>query len=118
MGEGEISPSFLECKCPRCGVGDLYVAPLSLKLHTLCPACGLDYAGGDAADGPAVFLIFLLGFTIVPAALFVELRFEPPWWVHVVLWVPAVFLLTISFLRPVKSYMLALAYKHRKEDME
>jgi uncharacterized protein (DUF983 family) len=91
----------------------LFKSRWSLTLNDSCPHCGYNFAGVDSADGPAVFLIFLLGFTIVPAALYVEFTFEPPIWVHILLWLPAVVLLTISFLRPVKSYVIALHHKHR-----
>lgn len=78
----------------------------------------MDFSKNDSADGPAVFLIFLLGFTIVPAALFVEFKFEPPVWVHFLLWPPVVFVMTVSFLRPVKAYVLSLQLKHRTEDLQ
>lgn len=108
----------LACKCPRCGTGDLYPSRFSLTFKNQCDSCGLDFSKNDAADGPAVFLIFILGFTIVPAALYVEFTYEPPVWVHFILWAPLVVLLTIGFLRPVKAYTLALQYKHRAGDLE
>lgn len=91
----------------------MYKNKWSLSLNASCPICGHDFSGSDSADGPAVFLIFVLGFTIVPAALYVEFTFEPPVWVHILLWAPAVLGLTIAFLRPVKSYVMALQYFHR-----
>lgn len=103
----------LQCLCPKCGQGPLYKNKWSLSLNPSCPICGYDFSGSDSADGPAVFLIFVLGFTIVPAALYVEFTFEPPVWVHILLWAPAVLGLTIAFLRPVKSYVMALQYFHR-----
>lgn len=105
----------LSCKCPHCAQGDLYKNRYTLQFHKNCPSCGYDFAGSDSADGPAVFLIFILGFTIVPAALFLELQYEPPFWVHMVLWAPLVIALTVAFLRPVKSYVLALHHKYISE---
>ncbi len=40
----------------------------------------------DTGDGPAVFAIFILGFLVLGLALYVEFTYEPPVWVHVVLW--------------------------------
>lgn len=112
----DILRTALSCKCPRCAQGDIFISRYTLKLHKNCPSCGYDLAGSDSADGPAVFLIFILGFTIVPAALFVELSYEPPVWLHILLWPPLVVALTISFLRPVKSYVLALHHKYVASD--
>ncbi len=108
----------LQCVCPKCGQGPLYKHKWSLSLNPSCPACGYDFSANDSADGPAVFLIFVLGFTVVPAALYVEFTFEPPVWVHILLWGPAVFGLTIALLRPVKSYVMALQYNHRESNKD
>ena len=45
--------------------------------------------------------------------MFVEFRFHPPYWVHAVLWLPLIFILTFGFLRIIKSALLVLQYKHR-----
>ena len=38
--------------------------------------------GMEAGDGPAVFVILLLGALVVPMALFAETRLEPPMWTN------------------------------------
>ena len=81
-----------------------------------CSACGLDLRKADSGDGPAVFLIFILGFIVVPLALLVESWFEPPYWVHLVLWPPVILGITIGLLRPMKGLMIALQYHHRASD--
>ena len=78
-----------------------------------CPVCGLNLAKNDSADGPAVFLIFLLGFSLVPLALLFENIFAPPLWVHAVLWGFVALGATIGMLRPLKAYIIALQFKHR-----
>src|SRR6187397_861088 len=78
----------LACKCPRCGEGKLFAGFLSLRPS--CSACGLDYAFIDAGDGPAVFIILIAGFIVVFCALIVEVVYQPPFWLHAVLWVPLV----------------------------
>jgi len=98
-------------RCPRCGKGRLFEGYLSVAKR--CASCGLDYAMFDAGDGPAVFVILIAGALVCGGALFVEFTFHPPYWVHVVLWVPAVVILTLGLLRLAKSLLLVLQYKHR-----
>lgn len=106
----------LACKCPRCGKGNLYASAFDMTLRAQCPDCGLDLAKNDTADGPAVFLIFILGFLLVPLALLVDHWFGPPLWVHVVLWGVVGFGMIIGSLKPIKAYILALQYKHMPWD--
>ena len=108
----------LRCKCPKCGQGDLYPSLLSFDLNESCPACGLDLSKNDSADGPAVFLIFILGFLLVPLALLFESVFAPPLWVHGVLWGTLALALTLGSLKPLKAYIMALQFKHRPGDWE
>ncbi|MCB9978599.1 MAG: DUF983 domain-containing protein [Rhodospirillales bacterium] len=106
----------LRCKCPRCGQGDLYESRWSLAVRRTCPDCGLDLTQADSADGPAVFLIFVLGASLVPLALIFETVFAPPLWVHAVLWGAVALGFTIGSLRPLKAFVVALQYKHRPWD--
>lgn len=106
----------LSCKCPHCHVGDLYKKGLTIDLKDSCSECGLDFTKNDSADGPAVFLIFILGFMLVPMALIFESMFSPPLWVHGVLWGAVALGLTLGMLKPLKSYVIALQYKHRPGD--
>src|SRR5215471_18855380 len=76
----------LRGRCPRCGEGALFEGFLTLRPK--CERCGLDYSFADAADGPAVFVILISGFIVVFAALAVEFAYQPPYWVHAVLWLP------------------------------
>lgn len=114
----DLVKQAFHCKCPRCGTGDLYREGLSLTLRDRCPSCGLDLAANDSADGPAVFLIFILGFLLVPLALLVDSLFSPPLWVHAVLWTVVALGLTLGALRPLKAYIIALQFKHRPESWE
>lgn len=100
------------CKCPRCKQGDLYSSALTMSVRDQCPVCGLDLAANDSADGPAVFLIFILGFALVPLALILDAFFTIPLWVHALLWSAVAIGLTLGMLRPVKAYIIALQYKH------
>jgi len=66
----------------------------------------------DAGDGPAVFVILFLGLIVVGLAAWVELRFSPPIWVHLVLWTPLIIGGAIVMLRPLKAGLIALQYRH------
>lgn len=103
-------------KCPRCRQGDLFKPGLTLSLRKQCESCNLDLEKNDSADGPAVFLIFVLGTLLVPLALMVDHVFAPPLWVHFVLWSAVTLGLTLGMLRPLKAYIIALQYKHRPGD--
>ena len=73
-------------KCPRCGEGKLFDG--FLQLAKTCDTCGLDYGFADSGDGPAVLVTLLAGFLVVGLALWVEVAYEPPFWVHLVIFLP------------------------------
>lgn len=104
----------LACRCPRCGRGRLYKGFLALQDR--CSACGLDYSQADSGDGPAVFIMLLLGAVIVFLALMVEVAYQPPLWVHALVWPPLILGGSIAMLRPMKATMIALQYHHKASD--
>jgi uncharacterized protein (DUF983 family) len=101
----------LACKCPRCGKGKLYSGFLTLRPN--CEVCGLDYAFIDAGDGPAIFIIMIAGFIVVGSALVVEIKYQPPFWVHAALWGPLILATTLLPLRSMKALLIALQYHHK-----
>jgi uncharacterized protein (DUF983 family) len=101
----------IACRCPRCGEGKLYSGFLTLR--PACDKCGLDYAFIDAGDGPAVFIILIAGFIVVACALIVEVKYQPPFWVHAALWIPMVLAVTLWPLRAMKSLLIALQFHHK-----
>ena len=108
-----VSPfvAGLGCRCPRCGEGKLYDG--FLKLRTRCESCGLDYGFVDAGDGPAIFIIMIAGFIVVGAALIVEIKYQPPFWLHAALWIPLILATTLWPLRTMKSLLIALQFHHK-----
>jgi uncharacterized protein (DUF983 family) len=98
-------------RCPRCGQGALFEG--FLKVAPCCAQCGQDFAAADSADGPAFFVMSFAGFIVVLAALVVEVAYQPPYWVHALLWVPLIVALTLLPLRPVKGLLIALQFHHR-----
>jgi uncharacterized protein (DUF983 family) len=101
-------------KCPRCGEGKLFLG--FLKLAPACDACGLDYRFADSGDGPAVFVTLLAGFVVLGTALWVEIKYEPPFWVHLIIFLPMTVLVCMGMLRPLKSLMVAAQYHHKAEE--
>jgi len=99
------------CKCPRCGKGSIYSGFLSLRPS--CEACGLDFAFMDSGDGPAIFIIMIAGAIVVGAALIVEVKYQPPFWLHAALWLPLIVATTLLPLRSMKSLLIALQYHHK-----
>ncbi|WP_153771279.1 DUF983 domain-containing protein [Labrenzia sp. CE80] len=100
--------------CPRCGEGKLFKG--FLGLGDRCSNCGLDFNFADSGDGPAVFVIMLVGFVVVGLVLAVELAYQPPIWLHLVLWLPLTVILAGGVLRPLKGVMIAMQYKHNASE--
>jgi uncharacterized protein (DUF983 family) len=100
--------------CPRCGEGKLFDGILSLKPR--CAACGLDYAFADSGDGPAVFVILIVGFIIIGLVLWLQVNDGPPMWVYVVLFGPLTIVLSLLSLRWCKGIFVALQYRHNASE--
>ena len=113
-----VSPvqAGLKGSCPRCGQGRLYAGLLTPARS--CANCGLDYTFIDSGDGPAVFVILILGFLILGLALAFDAAFSPPIWVHVIIWVPVIVAASVWSLRFAKAYMIALQYQHSAREGE
>jgi uncharacterized protein (DUF983 family) len=83
-----------------------------LRFAPRCRACGLDFAAFNVGDGPAAFLTLAIGALIVALAVTIELAFEPPFWVHILLWPPLTIAAVVGSLRFSKAMLLALEYRH------
>ena len=95
--------------CPRCGNAPMFKGMAGFQ--PTCRSCGLDFQSFNVGDGPAAFLIFIVGGLIVGLAIWVELSFSPPFWVHILLWLPLAAALTVGLLRLAKGLLLALEYQ-------
>jgi len=98
-------------RCPRCGGGKLFNGFLELAPH--CEACGLDYGFADAGDGPAVIVTLLAGFIVVGTALVVEVKYEPPMWLHLAIFLPLTLVVCLGLLRPLKGVLVSLQYRNK-----
>ena len=112
-GEPSSLTAALAGDCPRCGARTLFAG--WLRFADKCRACGLDFSSFNVGDGPAAFLIFIVGTITVVGALVVDGAFSPPWWVHLV-WIPVAAGLTIGGLRVSKGWLLAQEYRHRARE--
>jgi len=101
----------LRGRCPRCGEGVLIEGLLGVK--PTCSVCGLDNSFADAGDGPAVFVILIIGFIVVGLALWLEVNYSPALWVHLMLWIPLATVLSLTLLRMLKGLMIALQYRNK-----
>lgn len=80
-----------------------------------CSECALVLAKNDNGDGPAVFLIFILGFLLVPPAIIIGLHVDWPLWVHAALWSLMIIGATLGMLRPAKALTMHLQFQNRPE---
>ena len=103
--------SGLRCRCPRCGQGRLFAS--YLKIAPGCAICGLDFGFADAGDGPAVFVILVAGAFIAGAAAFIEINYNPPYWLHAVLWLPLTLTVCLTLLPIFKATLVALQYRNQ-----
>jgi uncharacterized protein (DUF983 family) len=94
--------------CPRCGEPTLFAGWVAFAPG--CRSCGLDFSAFNVGDGPAAFLILIVGAILTGAAITVELAFHAPWWAHLV-WIPVGAVLTIGGLRLAKALLLAREFK-------
>lgn len=100
--------------CPKCGAPGLFGG--IVRFAPKCSRCGLDFGQFNVGDGPAAFLIMIVGAIVTILAVVVQLQFEPPFWVHILLWVPTTLALVLGLLRIAKGALIALEYRNRARE--
>ena len=110
-GQPGIAQAALFGLCPRCGERTLFAGVARFAAE--CPSCKLEFAKFDVGDGPAAFLILLIGGFVAMLAIWLELAAEPPFYVHALLWIPLATMLTLGGLRIAKAALLASAFRNR-----
>ena len=98
--------------CPQCGKQSVFKTFLRIK--DKCD-CGLSLSNDDLGDGPSFFAMFFLNIFIVLLAIIVEINFSPPLWLHLVLWVPLIIILSVLLIRYLKVLFLFLNFKYRSK---
>ena len=111
------APSLLDASlkglCPQCGAPTLFAG--AARFASKCRVCGLDFSALNVGDGPAVFLILIIGTILCGGAITVDLTFNPPWWVHLV-WLPVAIGLTFGGLRLGKAALAYQIFRHRARE--
>ncbi len=105
-----LAAASLQGLCPRCGAKSLFAG--LARFAPQCRACGLEFAAFNVDDGPAAFLILIVGGIVAVAAIVTDLATTPAWWVHLI-WIPVGVGLTLLGLRVGKAALLYQAYRHR-----
>ncbi|MFA7587625.1 MAG: DUF983 domain-containing protein [Novosphingobium sp.] len=113
-GQPGIVPAALFGLCPRCGGRTLFGGVAKFAPH--CRACGLDFQRFNVGDGPAAFLTLIIGALVTGLALWLELAWHPPFWLHILLWVPLTAAAVVWGLRAGKSALLAIEYHRNAEE--
>ena len=111
QGQPGLVPAALFGLCPRCGARCLFDGVAAFAPR--CRVCALDFAGFNVGDGPAAFLTLIIGALITGLALWLELAWHPPFWLHIALWVPLTALAVVWGLRVGKAALLAAEYQRR-----
>ena len=109
VGEGPPpAPSFLTVvgrglrnRCPNCGEGRVFAG--FLRVVPECEVCHAPLGMLRADDAPPYIVIFLVGHLLVPPVFWVERTYEPPMWLHMVVWLPLFAVACTLLLRPVKG---------------
>ena len=96
--------------CPQCGARTLFAGVA--RFAAQCSNCGLPFASFDVGDGPAVFLILIVGTIVAVSAILVDLAYSPSLWVHLG-WIPLMVGLTLAGLRLGKAALMYQIFHHR-----
>jgi len=119
MGDHSLKSDLwngLRGKCPACGNGHMFCA--FLKVADRCDVCGEELHHHRADDFPAYLVIVIVGHLLVPLILNVEMAFQPPYWVHAVLWIPLTLALALLLIQPVKGAVVALQWHNGMHGFE
>ena len=114
--EGITAPGGLSARlpfghCPRCRAKTLYAGMISFAPR--CRGCGLDFSAFNVGDGAAAFLTLIVGAVVSALAIWLQLSAEPPFWMHIVLWVPLTTFAVLAGLRYGKAKLLAAEYRRK-----
>lgn len=104
----------LRLRCPQCGQGEVFQGYLRFRDH--CRACGADFRAADAGDGPAVFVILVVGAIVAPLLIILQFGLRLPGWMALTLTMIAAVALCLALLPPFKSVLFALQWKHKARE--
>jgi uncharacterized protein (DUF983 family) len=108
-----LAAATFQGRCPRCGARTLFAG--LARFAPRCRNCGLDLASFNVGDGPAAFLILIVGAIVTVGAILLDQSMNPPWWVHII-WLPVGIALTLYGLRIGKAALIYQEYKQRAQE--
>jgi uncharacterized protein (DUF983 family) len=97
--------------CPACGQASLFGRFLKPVGH--CPACGQGWSGHRADDMPAYLVVLALGHILVPMVVAINLRYDLPMWVEMLLWPGLALVLALLLIQPAKGAVIAFQWARR-----
>ena len=98
-------------KCPACAKGALYKS--YLKVNDACPACQEDLHHQRADDAPPYFTMLITGHIIVGGILIAEQLYAPETWVHIVVALPSLVILSLYLLPRIKGALIGYQWANR-----
>ncbi len=84
-----------------------------VKVRERCRACGLELHHHRADDAPPYFTGLIVARLVVPAMVLLERLAAPPQWLHFLLWLPLVLVLSLLLLPRVKGAIIGLQWARR-----
>jgi uncharacterized protein (DUF983 family) len=113
-GQPGIAEAALFGLCPECSAKTLFAGPA--RFAERCGKCGLDYDSFNVGDGPAAILTLILGALIIAAAIGLDIAIRPPFWVHVLIWVPVTITMVLCSLRLAKAALLISEHRNNAKE--
>ncbi len=110
VGRLSLALQAIKGRCPKCKQASIFKG--FLTVHDRCPNCGLNFADNETADGPAFLVITFMGFVATGFAVWIELVYQPSYWIHALLWLPMILIISPILLRLTKSLMISYQYEH------
>jgi len=104
----------LQLRCPQCGKGDVFAG--YLKFRDTCRVCGADFKAADAGDGPAVFVILIVGAIVAPLLIILQFGLDLPGWLALTITMVSALVLCLALLPPFKSVLFAFQWKHKARE--
>lgn len=88
-----------------------------LSFTDICAVCGADFSEDDAGDGPAIFVIFLIGIFVVPMALGFHMILNPPIFVTFIIWGSIIIGVSLWLLRLLRGLMFNIAWQRSAREV-
>ncbi len=87
-----------------------------LRFRDTCAVCGANFKAADAGDGPAVFVILVVGAIVAPLLIILQVGLNLADWLALTITMVTAIVLCIAFLPPFKSTLFALQWKHKARE--